>query len=332
MIDWTSNETHIFGDTAALPQLPGHIWLNTSGTVKKKWVALAKTAFLTSAEAVNAHLKVSQQDVWLQPLPNHHVGGLSIWARGFLSGSCVVDYPDVTRKKWEPSHFYQTLVETGASLTSLVPTQLYDLVEKGFSSPKSLRAMLIGGGYLPKRIYKGARQLGWPVIPTYGCTECCSQIATGTVNDPKLKVLPHVSIKIDECLHIKSPALFTAFYDDVLCDPKQDGWYATGDLAVYDQQTLHPLGRLDEQFKVRGEKVALGPLKQILEELSPRIALKAIEDERLGHKLILIAEKGLDGAGVLEEFNKKIPLFARVELIVYVEKLERNALGKVLLQ
>lgn len=332
MIDWNSTEMHIFGDeNADLPYLEGHIWLNSSGTFKKKWIALAKKAFLTSADAVNRHLKITSNDSWLQPLPNHHVGGLSIWARAHLTQSKVYEYPDVTKKKWDAGHFYQTLTQTQATITSLVPTQLYDLVNKNLTAPKSLRLILIGGGYLADHLYNKAHALGWPIIPTYGCTECCSQIATGSLQDPRLCILPHIEAHQNETLQIRSQALLTAIYDGDLIDPKINGWYDTGDIVELSHNYVKPLGRKDEQFKIRGEKVLLGPLKQLLEELSGdcAVTLNAIPDERLGHKLILVAEESVDTHAILSKFNQKVPPYVRIDTISTIKNIKRNAMGKI---
>lgn len=326
MIDWESNETHYFGNEA-LPTLAGHIWVGTSGTVQKKWVALSKRAFLVSATAVNSYLQASKEDIWLQPLPNHHVGGLSIWARAFLSGSKVVDYPDVTRKKWDVSHYYQTLLDSKATLTSLVPTQLYDLVNHGYAAPAHVRGVFIGGGYLSESLAYKARSLDWPLIPTYGCTECCSQIATGS----PLKVLPHVEVRMEETLWIKSESLLTGFFTDVFHDPKIDGWYDTGDIVQLDGNLLKPIGRRDEQYKIRGEKVLLTPLKQLLEEIAGNqyMTLTVEVDERIGHKLILLVEDGHDASHVYQAFNSRVPSYSRIEAVRFVNTLNRNALGKI---
>lgn len=333
MIDWESIEMHVFEPTETpLPHISSHIWLCTSGTSKKKWVALSKNAFLVSAHAVNQHLGITNQDRWLQPLPNHHVGGLSIWARGYLSGSKVIDYPDVTRKKWDVHHFYQTIVAQKITFTSIVPTQLFDLIQAELRSPEQLRGLLIGGGYLSKSLYQKAHELGWPAIPTYGCTECCSQIATAKPNDPGMRLLPHLNVELRTTLHVKGDSLFTAFFDGALYDPRIDGWYDTGDIVELDHNILIPKGRLDEQIKIGGEKVLLGSLKQILDEVAQgkAVTLKAIKDDRLGHILVLVAVDDVDSQSLMKTYNARVPGYAKVRSIHYVEKIERNAMGKII--
>lgn len=151
MIDWCSEETAILIN----PRLPaeeakemrellsqvalkGHLWLATSGTKELKWVALSKEAILTSAEAVNRALGSDKNDIWLNPLPSFHVGGLGITARAYLSHATVI----TELGKWDPLGFYQKL--PSATLTSLVPAQLYDLIHLKLPAPPLLRAVIVG--------------------------------------------------------------------------------------------------------------------------------------------------------------------------------------------
>ncbi len=159
-----------------------HIFLTTSGSSGKlKWVALSKQAVLVSADAVNKHLQASSSDIWLNPLPLFHVGGLGILARGYLSCSKVIASYEANRK-WDVHHFVATVKETKATLTSLVPAQVFDIVFHNLNAPKSLRAVVVGGGRLSEDMYIQAIALGWPLLPSYGMTECASQIATADLS------------------------------------------------------------------------------------------------------------------------------------------------------
>ena len=94
--DWASSDSHYFFTpnspllkklkelSTSLPFFPGHIYLLTSNM--GKICILSKTAFLSSAQAVNSKLKVEKKDSWLISLPLFHVAGLSILARSFCGG------------------------------------------------------------------------------------------------------------------------------------------------------------------------------------------------------------------------------------------------------
>ncbi len=119
-IDWQSNESHVLLNPRApiherliwepmtiAHQYPAHIWLMTSGSQQTKLVALSKKALLTSAQAVNQHLQSTSLDIWINPLPTFHVGGLGIWARAYLSGAIVHPYLE----KWSPHLFTEMSIK-----------------------------------------------------------------------------------------------------------------------------------------------------------------------------------------------------------------------------
>ena len=256
-VDWGDSKSALFFNNrhsdkacfrASIPHLPylkAHIWLATSGRTQQKWVALSKKALLLSAKAVNQHLKVSSQDRWGLCLPLFHVGGLAITARAFLSQSPYFVY----KGKWDPQAFYNFLKQKKITLCSLVPTQVYDLVKEGLLSPPSLRAIVVGGESLSPSLYKLARALKWPLLPSYGLTECSSQVATAelsslkTLKFPPLKILSHVQLKIQKKeLALKSKSLLTGFWPLIASTNKppslgghfvpflnQTSWYLTGD-------------------------------------------------------------------------------------------------------
>ncbi|MGZ5443788.1 MAG: AMP-binding protein [Thermoanaerobaculia bacterium] len=326
-IDWLSAASHVLLNPRMPDQerqrlesfvvdLPGHVWLSTSGTTGAlKVTALSKRALLASAAAVNRHLQSDANDVWLCVLPTFHVGGLGIYARAFLSGARVVD------GGWD-----------GVTLASLVPAQVSDLVHDGIPAPRSLRAVVVGGGALSEEIDRAARALGWPLLPSYGMTECCSQVATATLESRELVLLDHVEARIesDGRLALRSEALLTGYASEAgFVDPKVDGWFITEDLAALDGRVLRVEGRRGDFVKIGGESVDLSRLDRILEELGADAAVFAIPDERLGH-VIGLAVASADPETIAAAFNARVFPFERVRRIVRVAEIPRTALGKVM--
>jgi O-succinylbenzoic acid--CoA ligase len=226
---WHSETSHGLSNGAPLSNAPpGHLLVQTSGTEGvAKWCALSKRAFLANAEAVNAHLSASASDRWLIALPTSHVGGFAIYARAFTSGASVSHYEG----KWDAARFTAQCRDEAITLTSLVPTQVFDLVQKELRAPSSLRAIVAGGGSLAKELGQRARDLGWPVLQSFGMTETASQIATEPLDhlasgfDPEaLEVLPHwdLSTDADGVLSVRGPALASGYVISSvagLCEP-----------------------------------------------------------------------------------------------------------------
>lgn len=326
-IDWLSDESHVLLNPRMPPDerrrlesfvtdLRGHVWLATSGTTGTlKLTALSKDALLVSAGAVNRHLQSDANDVWLCVLPTFHVGGLGIYARAFLSGARIVT------EGWE-----------GVTLASLVPAQVIDLVRARTIAPLSLRAVVVGGGALAEDVAGQARALGWPLLPSYGMTECCSQVATARAESPELVLLDHIEARIEEDgrLAIRSDALLTGYAtEEGFVDPKIDGWFVTEDIASIAGRTLRVEGRSRDFVKVGGESVDLSRLDRILAAIGADAAAVAIPDDRLGH-VIGLAIAGGDADAIVEAFNARVFPFERARRTFRVNAIPRTDLGKIM--
>ncbi|MFM8458641.1 MAG: AMP-binding protein, partial [Chthoniobacterales bacterium] len=172
--------------SADFPDLPDHIWMASSGTSGRvKIVALSRAAIEASAAAVNRHLGVSPADRWINPLPIFHVGGLGIVARAALSQT-----PCHSVEKWSPEEFVRRAADCGATLSSLVPAQVHDLVNAQLRCPPSLRAIVVGGAALNESLLVRAAQLGWPLLSSYGMTETASQVTTANTGAKDFTWLP----------------------------------------------------------------------------------------------------------------------------------------------
>lgn len=366
MIDWFSEKTEVLFNprmpeivmeemiqaAPLLDRLESHVCFSTSGTTGKlKWVVLSKHGILSSAKAVNEHLGSDHNDIWLNPLPEFHVGGVGIQARGYLSGAEVIDchFPD---SKWNPIHFHKQLQVSRATLTALVPTQVFDLVSAGLEAPTNLRAVVVGGGALSEQLYFAAVRLGWRLLPSYGLTECASQVATAKYGSwnlekyPLLEPLNHISCEQDESGHlkIKSEALLTAYLfvsengSWQLHDPKCEGWFITEDKAEFEGGGIKSIHRGEHFVKIGGESVDLLRLEKILEEVKlatnfqADLALAAMQDDRLGHCLCLAVCSPIDDNvyQFMDKFHHRVFPFERVRHVVSVEEIPRSPLNKVL--
>ena len=336
------DRTHVLRLIAAVPPLDAHVWLTTSGaTGRLKPVALSKQALLVSARAVNEHLASDAHDVWLNVLPPFHVGGLGIHARAHLSGARVVSL-----ERWDVAAFGARLTADAVTLTSLVPTQVFDLVQAARHAPPSLRAVVVGGGALDPELWRRARALRWPLLPSYGATECASQIATaapsGAMDEdpPPLRLLPHVQVRTaaDGRLEVHSDALFTGYATaSGLDDPKREGWWRTNDLGGVQGDTFTVHGRADEMLKVGGELVHLAALETRLAEIIAAVApgtdaaLVRVADPRLEWVVgLAVATADSDTATrVRDAYNAAVLPFERARVAHRVASVPRTALGKV---
>lgn len=352
-MDWQSDKNHVFfnprlpqeaiQDLEKLPlkDLKGHIFIASSGTSGSlKWIALSKEAFLASAAAVNNFLCATSQDCWINPLPEFHVGGLSIFARAYLNGAKVC----ALESKWNPHQFCCFAEENKGTIASLVPTQVYDLVQAKLQAPPSLRALIVGGGSLSPALYQKGRELNWPLLPSYGLTECASQVATAKPESMDLHLLPHIQADTtaDGRLKIKSKALLTGYVtfnkgQPLWHNPKVDGWLITEDMVELATNRITPLGRADDIIKICGEKVSVKKLEDLLISvcLDLNIPLEAtlqvLPDERLEYAIHLFLHKDLVSHSnlITETFQTRALPFEKIRFVHLVDCLPRTALGKI---
>jgi O-succinylbenzoic acid--CoA ligase len=336
--------------------LEGHVWISTSGSTSEfvehnKLVALSKKAFTVSAESVNKHLRTSASDKWLQVLPRFHVGGLGIEVRAMLSQSHIVsDF-----EKWNPERIHRLIQDQKVTIASMVPTQVFDVVQAKLKAPKYLRAVIVGGGALTEPLYQQARTFGWPLLPSYGMTETCSQIATATLDSlqselmPLAKRLEHAEWKLqaDGILQVKAKSIFTCYgqrqKDGGILDwdPKTEEWFTSEDYADLKGDFIRVIGRKNDFIKIGGEGSSMGRLREIFDRIahkldatvSQHVLLIDAPSERLGTEIQVITtlqNKNEFFSQLKENFNREVLPFERIREVKYTANIPRSDLGKVL--
>lgn len=319
------------------PRLGPHLWLASSGTTGSvKLVAISLEALQASAAQVNKHLEACTSDVWINPLPCHHIGGLSIYVRAELTG-CRVVY----LHKWQAGEFVRQAESCAATLASLVPTQVHDLVAAGLRCPASLRAVVVGGGALEDALYEPAGSLGWPLLRSYGLTEAASQVATESCRGDSaagwLPVLDHYEARtvVAGVLELRGPSLLTGWMisehgrSPRWEDPKVDGWFRTSDRVELHDRELRVLGRVDDLVKIRGELVDVAGLERALQErvVSGEVMVRCVSDRRTGAALHVVVENDAAVSEAKDAQNDVFPPFARPERIT-TGSIKRTVLGK----
>ncbi len=316
-----------------------HYAIFSSGTSSKelKGYVLSEKALNLNAEAVNTFFGLTKDDIWGLSLPVYHVGGLSVLIRARLLENKVIDL-----RKWDPTTWHKTLTQEKVTITTIVPTQLYDLVKLNLKSPDSLKKIIVGGDFLPAALETKARDLGWPVIRTYGMTEVGSQLASGRAPGDKLQILPIHKVRLspEGLLQVKTPTLFTAVFTlgeklaikfaRRLCD--QDDYYTTQDLVTISNNFLTPRGRINQEIKVAGHLTSLLTLKETLGEVLLRndafgkAEILVEPDERKGNRLILSHTQLSDG--LIQEITQALEP-AVIDEIRSVPEFSRTDLGKL---
>ena len=316
------------GDLSELPS--GAVLFGSSGSSGVvKWVVHTRKSLLASAQAVNAHLAVTAKDVFGLALPYYHVGGFGVLARAYAAAATCVFYEG----KWSARRMTQFLEREAVTITSLVPTQVYDLVDAELRAPASLRVVVVGGGALNIEAGQRARELGWPVLQSYGMSEAASQVATDSLvaltqpyQAERLPILPlwQVAQDKEQRLVLKGEALCAGILYPDRYEPHQS--FVTEDVVALEDGYLRFIGRKDRTVKVKGELVNLDAIEaQLSQALMAPVLIMAQVHEREGMSLSAF---GLVPAE-LEELNKLLPPYLKLTKYTQLEAFPKSALGKI---
>lgn len=320
----------------------------TSGTTshRLKIVVQKKSHFLNAAKKVNSFLKSQSGDTWLVSLPLHHVAGLSILGRAYLNKNKTYYWT-----KWEPATFIKNLNQWHINYCSLVPTQIFDLIQQNTPAPNHLKTVLVGGSALPDSHWQAMLQLGWPLLKTFGMTETAALISTSSTTSKYYDPLPGVEVNLDSSEHlaIKSTSLFagyivergTATTTTWQFQPIQqnNGFWSSEDRAILNGQQFEILGRDQGIIKIKGELVNTQILNQKLTELSSETMSAAntpilhfVPNERDEHELFAIfpkIENELIQKNVIKRFNQLVLPYERINWYIVMDEIPRTDLGKI---
>jgi O-succinylbenzoic acid--CoA ligase len=127
------------------------------------------------------------------------------------------------------------------------------------------RAILVGGGPVPREPLEEAIAKGATVVQTYGLTETCSQVTTLAPADAERKLgsagrpllTTHLRIRDGEIL-VQGPTVAPGRADDA-------GWLHTGDLGHIDEEGfLYVEDRIDDLIVSGGENVVPAEVEEVL--------------------------------------------------------------------
>ena len=320
-----------------------HAVVATSGTTgQRRYVLLSEPGMVASAHASAAHLGWREDDRWWLCMPLAHVGGLAIVVRCLLAGRTIVSSPrfDVER--------YQEALSAGATLMSMVPTMLHALCTAGIARPpESLRAVLVGGGPCTPSLARSARELGLPILLTWGMSEAGSQIATQPLSACR-SVSPDDLSTVGRPLDgfeveirggvawVRGPAATLGYHPPGRYPSPFDdgGWLETKDHVVRaDGGVLRILGRGTDMILTGGENVYPAEVEAALAacEHVEAACVVGVPHERWGQEVVaaVVAAESVDERALLRRVREKLGGYKTPRRLIRVDVLPTNSNGKV---
>ncbi len=321
----------------------GYFLIASSGSSKKesesvKLIALSREAVLNSAQRFNQFFKANHDDIWGLVLPTFHVAGLSVLARAFLTSSKVV------LSEWNPATILEWMNRSQITHLSLIPTQIYDLLQLKMPCPAKIKKVFVGGGQLSGSLRQAFENLGWPCTETYGMTETCSMIAVREDQRKDFTLLPGVKVKTEKgLLQINCNSLAQGMIqkklDKFIVTLFANDWLQTEDKVLLTNDGIELLGRTTDYIKILGEGVSLPELRDKLNLISSSLNqslnqyfLFSVADERAENILVLVVEDTIStqvAEEMVAQFNQAVRGYEKIYKLIRIDRIPVTDLGKV---
>jgi fatty-acyl-CoA synthase len=329
----------------------------TSGaTGRPKGVLLSQEAlFWNAVNSISAHDLTSADHV-LTVLPMFHVGGLNIHTTPALhAGACVT-----LHRRFEAKHALRAIAEDRPTLFLAVPQ--VSLAMTGdpdwlSTDVSSLRLVAMGSSTIPQVAIRPWHERGIPVTQVYGLTESAPVAICLPPEDAFRKIdscgkpAIHCQARIvDEAggdlaanergeIVLRGPNLFREYWNDAVAtaDAFAAGWFRTGDVGHRDDEGFFYVDdRMKDVVISGGENIYPAELENVLADCDAIIEAAVVgrADERWGEVAVafVVARPGsvLTVDRVMRLFDGRLARFKHPREVVFLERLPRNAMGKVL--
>ncbi|MGB6942276.1 MAG: AMP-binding protein [Bryobacteraceae bacterium] len=343
----TRPQLHLDGDAPA-----GIIY--TSGTTGvSKGAILTHNNFAANALNLLACWQISSADRFLLTLPLFHVHGLGNGLHSWLISGCRMRLLE----RFEHQKAGGEFLDFRPTLFFGVPAMYVRLLDLPAEQAREIggfvRLFVSGSAPLPAQIFEEFRErFGHAPLERYGMSETLMNISNpytgerrpGSVGLP----LPGVSVRLLDPegrsaaygevgeVHLKGPNIFAGYWrrEDATRAAFVDGYFRTGDLATRAPDGYYTLcGRKSDLIISGGFNIYPREIEEFLQEQDgvAEAAVAAAPDRVRGEVPVayVVVTRAIDPADLEAICRQKLASFKVPRSFVVVDKLPRNALGKV---
>ena len=349
----------------ALPNVPETgraMILYTSGTTgKPKGVVSTHAGIQAQITALVAAWGWQKEDHILDILPLHHVHGIiNVLSCALWSGACCEFLP-----AFNVEQIFEVFKRGKVNLFMAVPTIYYKLIAYWDALPqteqtyiseklKDFRLMVSGSAALPVSTLEKWRQISsHTLLERYGMTEMGMAISNPYKGNRRPgfigQALPGVTIQlVDEQgvvvkqgqageIQVKGPNVFSEYWNkpeatkDTFTD---DGWFKTGDIALFDGESYRILGRNSvDIIKSGGYKISALEIEEVLRK-HPAIkdcGVVGIPDEEWGELVVaalITNNKGVDFDELKDWLKESLPGYKIPRKYLIMDDLPRNVMER----
>jgi acyl-CoA synthetase (AMP-forming)/AMP-acid ligase II len=340
--------------------------LFTSGTTSQpKAVELSHNNLTSYVTGTVEFESADPSDAALICVPPYHIAGVGAALSNLYAGRKMVYLPNFDADEW-----VRLIDAEKVTTATVVPTMLDRIVavlETGGHQLPSLRNLAYGGSKVGLPLVRRALQLLPHVgfVNAYGLTETSSTIAVLTPDDHREahgasqphvakrlgsvgRPVPGIELQIrDEDGKVLGPGetgeLFvrgeqvSGRYTGIGSVLDEDGWFATRDVALLDEDGyLFIGGRSDDTIIRGGENIAPAELEEVLIEHSHvrDVAVVGVEDPEWGQAIVavVVPAAGIDPdpEELREHVRKNLRGSRTPDQVVFRDELPTTPTGKVL--
>tara|TARA_A100001011_G_scaffold277723_1_gene287449 strand:- start:1831 stop:3327 length:1497 start_codon:yes stop_codon:yes gene_type:complete len=337
--------------------------LYTSGTTgKPKGVVSTHKNIEKQITSLTHSWEWRQEDHILNVLPLHHVHGIiNIMSCALWSGGCCEFLP-----KFDPKRIFEVFNRRQVNVFMAVPTIYFKLIAYWKTLPeeeqnlitkslKKFRLMVSGSAALPVTVLEEWKKIsGHILLERYGMTEMGMAISNSYHNERKpgyiglpLKEVmiriadeQNVTLKKGEKgeIQVLGPNVFNEYWDKPKATAAAftpDGWFKTGDIAVFENGAYRILGRNSvDIIKSGGYKISALEIEEILRTHSDikECGVVGIPDEEWGEIIgasLVLKVASIDFEKIKTWLKKHLPAYKIPKRFIIQEDLPRNIMGKV---
>ncbi|MFT7606872.1 MAG: malonyl-CoA/methylmalonyl-CoA synthetase, partial [Saprospiraceae bacterium] len=267
----TNNFSDQNGDLPDIEPSRRAMILYTSGTTgSPKGVVTTHQNIEKQITALTTSWEWKKDDHILNVLPLHHVHGIiNVLSCALWTGACCEFL-----EKFNPKEIFDILCKKEVNLFMAVPTIYYKLIaywnelpaesqEKISLALKGFRLMVSGSAALPVSVLERWKSIcGHTLLERYGMTEMGMAISNPYLGERKPgyigQALAEVTIRLtDENdqliaegtageIQVKGPNVFKEYWNKPEANAETftaDGWFKTGDIAIFEKGSYKILGR-----------------------------------------------------------------------------------------
>lgn len=277
-----------------------------------------------------------------------------------IQGKKLVIFPQRALK--DDLVFMQYVFEKAIGKIFITPSFLSILLSREVDVRRLMKNVeiieLSGEAYIDNDVLKLKQLLpNVKILNRYGCTEAAS-VVYGDLTNAELgtslrllgKPIRNVNISILDCFGRELPSgilgeiciTSKSVAEGYLNNEKEtkekferrggkNQWnsYRTGDIGlITEEKNLMYWGRKDSQIKIRGYRVELKEVEEVLSEI-PEVKVAAIVFNTCLTAFVVMKSEGSDSVSILNQLKNKLPDFMLPKKIIYLKKMPLLSNGKI---